>query len=244
MIKSPFNNESGRPDFMATLGLLPPYTLSDVKSAYRAKAMETHPDRGGASADFIKIHEAYKRALEYVQFTGDRRKWIADQVERHLRQQEAAAEVKRLGGRTEFQEADWLKHLVGDFAQLADRLRVIELQNTAADDAFLAFLAEEPSRTPFLMELNLAGTRITDKGLQALTGFDLLRRLDVSGTKVTDRGVKTAVQSLTALEWVGVSGTGVGWLSRWRLRSLQRGREAERRRLKFLMPTFDTSESA
>jgi hypothetical protein len=229
---------------MVTLGLLPPYTYSDVKSAYRAKAMETHPDRGGASADFMKVHEAYKRALEYIQITGDRRSWIADQVEIHLRQQEVAAEVERLGGRTEFQEVNWLKNLVGDFAQLADRLRVIDLQNTAADDAFLNFLVEQPSRAPYLMQLNLAGTRTTDKGLQLLTGFEMLLRLDVSGTKVTDLGVKKAIGSLTSLEWVGVSGSRVGWLLRWRLRSLQRGREAERRRLKLMMPTVDKSESA
>jgi hypothetical protein len=244
MTQLPFSNDAGRPEFMITLGLLPPYTFSDVKSAYRAKAMETHPDRGGATADFIKVHEAYKRALEYVQITGDRRSWIADQVECHLRQQEVVAEVERLGGRTEFQGVDWLKNLVGDFAQLADRLRVIDLQNTPADDAFLTFLVKHPPRAPYLMELNLAGTQITDKGLQALTGMEMLRRLDVSGTKVTNRGVKKAVGSLTSLEWVGVSGSGVGWLLRWRLRSLQRGREAERSRLKLMMPPVDKSESA
>lgn len=244
MIKTQFGADTGRPEFMATLGLLPPYTLRDVKAAYRSKAMDTHPDRGGDSSDFIKIHEAYKRAMEYVQFTGDRRSWIADQVECHLRQQEVVAEINRLGGRTEFEEMAWLKNHVGDFAQLADRLRVIYLKDTAVDDAFLTFLAEQPLRVPYLSELNLAGSHITDKGLQALTGFDLLRRLDLSGTKVTDRGVQTAVRSLLSLEWIGMSGSGVGWLTRWRLRALQRGREAERRRLKLLIPTVEASESA
>ena len=244
MIKTPNSSDPGRPEFMATLGLLPPYTLHDVKAAYRVKAMETHPDRGGKPEDFIRIHEAYKRAMEYVEFTGDRRKWIAEQVEFHLRQQEAAAEVKRLGGRTEFEEVDWLRHHVGDFTSLADRLRIINLEGTAADDAFLTFLAGQPPRTPYLTELNLAGTRITDKGLAALAGFDLLRRLDVSGTKVTNSGFQAIVESLPALEWVGVAGSGVGWLSRWRLRALLRGRKAERRRLKLIMRSVETLASA
>lgn len=244
MLTPPIRNEAARPEFMVTLGLLPPYTDSDVKAAYRAKARATHPDRGGASADFIKIHEAYKRALEYVEFTGDRRRWIADQVEHHLRQQEVVAEVERLGGQTEFEEVAWLKQHVGDFAQLADRLRVIRLPNTAADDDFLTFLAEQPSRVPYVTELNLAGTPITDKGLLALAGLEQLRRLDLSGTRITDRGFREAVRSLPSLEWADVAGSGVGWLTRLRLRSMLRGRQAERRRLQRILPAAEISASA
>jgi hypothetical protein len=244
MTKSPLLDDKGRPEFMVLLGLLPPYALSDVKSAYRVKAMETHPDRGGSRDDFIKIHEAYKQAMEYVQVTGDRRRWIADHVEVHLRQQEVAAEIKRLGGRAEFEEVEWLKPHVGDFIILADRLRGIQLQNTAADDTFLNLLAGEPSRVPYLTELNLAGTRITDQGLQALKSLELLRRLDLSGTRVTNRGFQSVVRSLASLEWVGMDGTGIGWLARWRLRGLLRGRQAERRRMKLLIPRFETSQGA
>jgi hypothetical protein len=237
MIRTPFSDDKCRPAFMVTLGLLPPYTLSDVKSAFRVKALETHPDRGGAKADFMKIHEAYNQAMEYVQFTGDRRRWIADQVECHLRQQEVAAEVERLGGQTEFEEPDWMMPCVGDFVVLADRLRVIKLQNTAADDAFLAFLAGQSPRAPYLTDLNLAGASVTDKGLQELRGLRQLRRLDLSGTRVTSRRLQAAVRSLTSLEWVGVAGSGVGWLSRWRLHGLLRGREAEHRRMRLFIPS-------
>lgn len=236
MRNAPFKEDSNRPEFMTTLGLLPPYSLDDVKSAYRIKAMASHPDRGGARADFIKVHDAYKRATEYVQITGDRRQWIATQVECHLRQQELAAAVEKLGGRTVFEEVAWLKSYVGDFALLADRLRGIQLQNTPAEDDFLTFLAGQPLRVPYLVELNLAGTRITDKGLQALTGFDLLRRLDLSGTRVTSRGVQFVAQSLPALEWIGVAGARLSWFARWRLNRLLGGRKAEKRRLKLLIP--------
>jgi Leucine Rich repeat len=234
-MKNPSSDGQCRPDFMAALGLLPPYTLSDVMAAFRLKALETHPDRGGTQADFMKIHEAYNQAVEYVRFDGDRRKWIADQVECHLRQQEVAAGVGRLGGLTEFQEPEWMRPCVGDFFVLAERLCVVKLQNTAADDAFLSFLAGPTPRAPYLTELNLAGTRVTDKGLQALAQLSLLQRLDLSGTSVTSRGIGAVVESLTSLDWVGVAGSGVGWLSRWRLHRLLNGREGEHRRMRLLL---------
>jgi hypothetical protein len=129
---------------------------------------------------------------------------------------------------------DWLKRSIGDFALLADRLRVILLRNAAADDAFMTFLARQPTRTPYLIELDLAGSRITDKGLQALARLDLLRRLDLSGTSVTARGVRAALEAFPSLEDVRLTGTKVGWFSRWRLRGLLRGRKAENDRLKLL----------
>ena len=164
--------------------------------------------------DFLKVQEAYERAVEFVAYCGDRRKWIADHVEAYLRQREAAAKVERLGGQVEFEEVDWLKQSVGDFAVLVERLRVIRLRNTAADDALMNFLAEQPSRTPYLIELDLADTRISDKGLQALTGLRLLQRLDLSGTRVTWRGLWATVEELPSLEKVGLAGTAIGWLSR------------------------------
>jgi hypothetical protein len=236
MTKLPSGDNTSQPEFMIILGLRPPYTLEDIRAAYRAKAMDAHPDRGGSAADFLKIQEAHERALEYVHFIGDRRKWIADQVEAHLRQQEVVAEVKRLGGETKFEEMAWMKHTVGDFALLADRLRIIRLQDTAADDCFLAFLTEKPPRVPYVLEMNLAGTRITDKGLHTLSGYDLLRHLDLSGTEVTEHGIEAAVNSMPSLESINVVNTKVGWMARWRLRARLRKRAAEAKRRKLLIP--------
>ena len=235
MITNPSSDDRCRPDFMVTLGLLPPYTLSDVMTAFRLKALQTHPDRGGTKADFMKIHEAYNQAVEFVRFDGDRRKWIAEQVECHLGQQEVVAVVERLGGQTEFQEPAWMSPCVGDFVVLADRLCVVKLQNTSADDVFLNFLAGSTPRAPYLTDLNLAGSRVTDKGLQELTRLSLLARLDLSGTRVTSHGLGAVLESLTSLEWVGVARSGVGWLSRWRLHRLLHGREGEHRRMRSLL---------
>ncbi len=226
--------DSGRPEFMATLSLLPPYNLDDIKLAYRAKVLETHPDRGGTIGEFLKVQEAYERAVDYVAYCGDRRQWIADHVDSYLRQQEAAVEARRLGGQVEFEEVEWLKPSLGDFAWLAERLRVIRLGDTAADDAFLAFLAQVPPRTPYLTELDLAGTRITDQGLQALTALTLLQRLDLSGTRVTWHGVSAAVEALPDLDKVGLTGISIGWLSHWRLQASLRRRRAENERRRLL----------
>jgi hypothetical protein len=231
------SNATCQPEFMAVLGLLPPYSLDDLKAAYRAKAMEMHPDRGGSKTDFNRLHEAHERALEYLHFVGDRRKWIAMQVERHLRQQEVTSEVERLGGHTELEEVEWMKDSVGDFAHLADRLRAIRLSGTAADDGFLIFLAEKPTRVPYLITLDVARTRITDNGLLALTGFDLLRSLDLSGTRITGSRVEVAIRSLPSLSRVGLAGSGVGCLSRLRVKAKLRQRELEEKRLRLLTLT-------
>ena len=45
--------DSGPLEYMATLSLLPPYSLDDVKAAYRAKVLETHPDHGGTIAAIL-----------------------------------------------------------------------------------------------------------------------------------------------------------------------------------------------
>jgi hypothetical protein len=204
---------------MAVLGLLPPYTAEDVKAAYRIKVMEAHPDRGGNPADFMRIQQAYERAVEYVSFRGDRRAWIAHQVDIHLRQEEVAAEVARLGGVVERESTDWLRKSLGDgFLLLVDRMRRIQVHGAEAGDAFLAFLGEQPRRAPYLTELDVADCRVTDQGLAHLAGYEVLTRLDVSGTAVTRRGLQALMKTLPLLEWVQVGRTRLGWWSRWRLR--------------------------
>jgi hypothetical protein len=217
-MSAPVGGPVDRPDFMAVLGLLPPYTIDDVKAAYRTKVWNAHPDRGGKAADFKKIEDAYQQAVEYVTFRGDRRGWIASQVDTYLRQQEIAAEVGRRGGAVEYEQTKWLQGSFGDgFAMLAERLRVIRLRGPTADDAFLAYLDEQPRRTPYLIELDLAGGQITDRGLHHLAGFEVLRRLNLAGTAVTGHGLRTVLRSLPSLEWLNVAGTKIGWWSRWRL---------------------------
>jgi len=47
----------------AVLGLAPGATPDEVKSAYRKRALETHPDRGGDADAFREVQRAYEKLL-------------------------------------------------------------------------------------------------------------------------------------------------------------------------------------
>lgn len=48
------------------LSVAPTVTKQDLLNAYRQKAMEFHPDKGGTHDQFIKIQAAYKEGLEQI----------------------------------------------------------------------------------------------------------------------------------------------------------------------------------
>ena len=49
--------------YLQILGLTFPFTLQDLKRAYRKKALETHPDSGGTAEAFRSVHNAYQALL-------------------------------------------------------------------------------------------------------------------------------------------------------------------------------------
>jgi hypothetical protein len=59
------------PDSVATafdrLDLPPTATEAEVRAAYRDRAKETHPDRGGDEEAFRRVHEAYATAREHAE---------------------------------------------------------------------------------------------------------------------------------------------------------------------------------
>jgi hypothetical protein len=202
---------------MAVLGLAPPYALEDVREAYRQRALTAHPDRGGNADEFNRLSEAYDRAMEYVKFHGDRRAWIATRVECHLVQEQVTAEVLRRNGQIDVEHMDWLKESWGEgFELLGDQLRGIRVRGQADGDAFLEFLAPRP--LPFLIGLDLAGSKVTDGGLQQLSRCANLRWLDLSDTNVTHSGVRDLLKHLPSLGRVNLKGTSSGWLRRRLLR--------------------------
>lgn len=207
-----------RPEFMATLGLLPPYSPEDVRMAYRTKALLAHPDRGGSATAFAALHDAYERAREYAEFYASRRRWLGVQVEHYLRQEEVVAEVRRLGGQVELETLDWIKRWIGeDFAAVTDRLRGVRLRGLADGDRALNYLAAHKPVLQYLLSLDLAGTRLSDEALLHLGGLEVLRRLDLAATPVSRRGLRV-LHGLPELEWLNLAGTSIGPWGRWRLR--------------------------
>jgi hypothetical protein len=55
---------ANQPSIWDTLGLKAHATSAEIKSAYKKRALETHPDRGGSAADFRALQSAYEAALK------------------------------------------------------------------------------------------------------------------------------------------------------------------------------------
>lgn len=51
---------------MTILNLSAPYSVADVRRAYKRLALQTHPDLGGNSTDFIKLKQAHDDALRFA----------------------------------------------------------------------------------------------------------------------------------------------------------------------------------
>ena len=61
---------SDRPAWAAVLGIAPPFHSRQVRSAYRARSKEVHPDSGGDHAEFIRLQSAYEQAQRYCTARG------------------------------------------------------------------------------------------------------------------------------------------------------------------------------
>jgi hypothetical protein len=205
--------------FMKVLGLLPPFTIDDVHKAYKAQALVAHPDRGGSRDAFLKLQEAYEQAQEHLRFSDGRREWLANQVEPYLRQQEVIHEVERRAGKVVVEKLDWMKRSFGDFATLTERLREIDLRDAPDADDFLKFLLDQSKYLKYLVELNLAGSKISDAGLAQVARLRSLRSLNLARTPITRAGLDV-IDELPELEWLNIGGTRIGWLERWRLKRL------------------------
>ncbi|MEI9936014.1 MAG: J domain-containing protein [Pseudomonadota bacterium] len=55
---------TNRTSIWHTLGLEPGATVVEIKRAYRARALQTHPDRGGSAEEFRAVQSAYESALQ------------------------------------------------------------------------------------------------------------------------------------------------------------------------------------
>lgn len=58
----------------SVLGLTSGAAMSDVRRAYKQRALETHPDRGGDPATFREVQRAYERLRSRLTGRGDRKR--------------------------------------------------------------------------------------------------------------------------------------------------------------------------
>lgn len=205
-----------RPEFMAALGLLPPYTAEDVEKSYLTKLKEIRPDLGGDREAFYAVQAAYGQAKEYVRFRGDRRGWIAKQMDDYLAIQAVAERLAEFGAEVAFQSLDWLQKSFGDFAQLTESIVGVRLHNAANGDEVLDYLVGQQEHLSVLQRIDLAGSTVSDANVCQLVVFRHLAELDLSRTPIS-RQALLVVRLLPELESVRVEGTALGWLTRRRL---------------------------
>ena len=53
-------------DCLEALGLTPPVTEDDIKSAFRRLSKSAHPDVGGSQEKFVALRKNYEKALAYA----------------------------------------------------------------------------------------------------------------------------------------------------------------------------------
>ena len=58
--------EGARASVWAILGVTPGVTAAELKRAFRQRALETHPDRGGTAEGFREVQRAYEEATRRI----------------------------------------------------------------------------------------------------------------------------------------------------------------------------------
>jgi hypothetical protein len=53
------------------LGVAPPLNFKKARDAYRRRSKTLHPDTGGTSSEFIRLHAAYEQAVSYFRNRGE-----------------------------------------------------------------------------------------------------------------------------------------------------------------------------
>lgn len=215
-----------RPACMVTLGLLPPYTAEDVERAYLARIKDIRPDLGGDREAFYDVQNAYMQAKEYVKFRGDRRGWIARQMDEYLAVQEVIDRLKAFGAQVKTDSVDWLEKSFGDFAELSESVNAIRLNGAANGDEVLDYLVSQREKLLELRKLDLAGSVVSDEAVRQLSVFRRLSELNLNRTPITWLSLHI-VEWLPELEEVHVEGTNLKWLTRRKLAAqLRRKRKA------------------
>jgi hypothetical protein len=218
---------SERPAFAVTLGLLPPYSMDDVKRAYRDKVKDAHPDRGGDRATFDRIQKAFEEAAEYLKFRQDRRLWIAARMDEYVDVASLIDRLEKLGAEVDSTMLDWVRQSFGDFADLTVSITAVRLKNSKNAAALVEAMVDELPSLPGLKRLSLAGCEVDNLLALELRFFKSLADLDLSRTQITDRALKV-IEFLPDLVALNIEGTKIGWWAKHKAERLLRKRRQSR----------------
>ena len=208
-------NSTPRPACMQRLGLLPPYSIDDVKKAYRNLAKAAHPDGGGNPEAFAALHQDYERALSLACFHESRRHWLGERVESYTDRSQLVEQIEQAGGQAVLQEPHgYLADFGPDFAELLQELVSVHLTGSNVNDALLNSVTSQATFAEVRF-LDLSGSAVTDDGLKSIAN-SALSGLDLRGTAISARGLGS-IRKLANLEWLHIGNTRIGMWSRWRL---------------------------
>ena len=193
IVVMPTNSKGGtvpdRPEFAVTLGLLPPYTMDDVKRAYLNKVKDAHPDRGGDRDAFDRIQRAYEEAGTYLKFRSDRRLSDRRADGRVSQRCVAGGAADGVGAEIESSTLDWIKRSFGDFANLTESIVGVRLNDSPNAAELIETMIGEQASLPALKRLSLAGCPVDNLLALDLRVFKSLAELDLSRTLITDRAL-------------------------------------------------------
>lgn len=204
---------SDRPAFAVTLGLMPPYSMDDVKRAYRDKVKDAHPDRGGDRDTFERIQRAFEEAGEYLKFRQDRRLWIAARMDEYVSVAHLIDRLEKLGAKVDSTMLDWVRQSFGDFANLTESITGVHLHDSKNAAALVDVMVDELPSLPGLKRLSLADCDVDNLLALELRFFKSVAELDLSRTQITDRALKV-IEFLPDLVSLNIEGTQIGWWAR------------------------------
>ncbi len=206
-----------RPPCMVRLRLMPPYTLEDVKQAYRQEAKTAHPDAGGSQSAFNDLQTVYEQAQEFVEFYGDRRHWIGKLTERYIRQCECTGALEEFGAKIELDQENWRREAMEDFSVLTQIIIGIRWNREHSTQELFSILERYDNCLTKLRLLDLTGSDYSDRHSEELLRLERLVRIDLRETQASLRTIRPLCE-LPNLEVINLRRCRVSWVQTLNLR--------------------------
>jgi hypothetical protein len=145
--------------------------------------------------------------------------WLADEVELYRKQEAWIALLRDYGAIVALEQNRLLARSWGeDFSRLRDRVVSIRLHGPAITDDVIGMLIRDGRLLGHLRILDLASSKVTDRGLGDLPALAGLQSLILCDTAVGGRGLLKAVGRMPDLRLADLRNTSLRWTTLVRLR--------------------------